>query len=67
MSGRVIVVGDSLVRGTDSSHISRMARCLIGAIKNLSEWLHGILNREGKQPDVVVHVGINDMCVRRDA
>jgi len=63
--GRAIVIGDSIVRGIDRRFCgrkreSRMVCCLPGArVKDVSERLQGILEGEGEQPVVVVHIGTN--------
>ena len=64
--------GDSIVRGIDR-HLCRRKRdsgmvcCLPGArVKDVSERLQGILEGEGEQPAVVVHIGTNDIGKKRD-
>ncbi|XP_059810226.1 uncharacterized protein LOC132383348 [Hypanus sabinus] len=70
-SGRAVVVGDSIVRGTERGFCSnrrglRMVCCLPGArIQDITDRLQGILKGEGEQPEVVVHVGINDIGKKR--
>ncbi|XP_078264753.1 uncharacterized protein LOC144598479 [Rhinoraja longicauda] len=70
-SGRAMVVGDSIVRGTDSRFCGgrrdlRMVCCLPGArVQDITGRLHNILAREGDQPEVVVHVGTTDVGRKR--
>ncbi|XP_078253188.1 uncharacterized protein LOC144592470 [Rhinoraja longicauda] len=70
-SGRAVVVGDSIVRGTDrrfcgSRRDLRMVCCLPGArVQHITDRLQKILVREGDQPEVVVHVGTNDVGRKR--
>lgn len=43
-----------------------MVCCLLGArVQDLSERLHGILEREGEQPEVVGNDGTNDIGRKR--
>eukprot|EP00061_Rhincodon_typus_P014699 g41903.t1 len=61
------IVGDSIVRGTDRNFCgrerdSRMMCCLISAkILDVFERVQDILKREGKEPEVIVHIGTNDI------
>ena len=65
-SGRAIVIGDSIVRGKDRRFCgrkrdSRMVCRLPGTrIRDVTEWLQNILEGEGEQPAVVVHIGTNE-------
>ncbi|XP_051897466.1 40S ribosomal protein S24 isoform X2 [Pristis pectinata] len=69
---RAVVIGDSKVRETDtrfcgSEHKSRMVCCLPGArVRDVTDRVHRILEREGEQPEVVVHVGTNDIGRKGD-
>lgn len=71
-SGRAIVIGDSLVRGIDrrfcgSKRDSRMVCCLPDAkVRDVSDRVFRILKGEGKQSQVVVHIGTNDIGKKRD-
>ena len=62
-SKRAVVIGDSLVRGTDRrfrgrNRDSRMVVCLPGArVEDVSERLQDILKGEGEQPEVIGHIG----------
>ena len=62
-----VVIGDSMVRGTDRRFCgrdrdSRMVCCLPGArVRDVSDRVHSVLKWEGDQPDVVVHIGTNDV------
>ncbi|XP_069750301.1 uncharacterized protein [Narcine bancroftii] len=62
-----VVIGDSIVRNTDRrfcepDRYARMVCCLPGArVRDISNRVQGILKGEGKQPDVLVHVGTNDI------
>ncbi|XP_059830283.1 uncharacterized protein LOC132396611 [Hypanus sabinus] len=64
---RAVVIGDSIVRGADGRFCgedleSRMVCCLPGAgVRDISDRVQVILKREGKSPDVVVHLGTNDV------
>ena len=64
---QVVVVGDSIIRGIDSilckpDRESRMVCCLPGArVRDISDRLERILEREGEDPVVVVHVGTNNI------
>ncbi|XP_059824367.1 hydroxyacid oxidase 2 isoform X1 [Hypanus sabinus] len=64
---RAIVLGDSIVRGADrrfcgADRESRMVCCLPGArVWDISDRVQAILESEGMNPDVVVHVGTNDV------
>ena len=64
---RTIVIGDSIVRGTDrrfcgADRESRMVVCLPGArVRDISDRIQGILKWEGEEPEVVVHIGTNDI------
>ena len=70
--GRAIVIGDSIVRGIDRRFCgrkrdSRMVCCLPGAkVRDVTERLQNILEGEGEQPVVVVHIGTNDIGKKRD-
>ena len=69
---RAIVIGDSIVRGSDwrfcgRSRETRMVVCLPGArVSDVSERVEKILKREGEEPDVVVHIGTNDIGRKRE-
>eukprot|EP00061_Rhincodon_typus_P003488 g20215.t1 len=69
---RAIVIGDSMVRGTDRRFFgpeqdSRMICCLPGArVRDVSDRVYRILKGEGEQPEVMVHVGTNDIAGKRD-
>ncbi|XP_062894515.1 V-set and immunoglobulin domain-containing protein 10-like 2 [Mobula hypostoma] len=69
---RAVVIGDSVVRGADRRFCgrekdTRMVCCLPDArVQDVSDWVHDILVREGKQPEVVIHVGTNDIGRKRD-
>ncbi|XP_062909111.1 uncharacterized protein LOC134349138 [Mobula hypostoma] len=62
-----MVVGDSIVRGTERGFCGnrrdlRMVCCLPGArIQDVTDRVQGILKSEGEDPEVVVHVGTNDV------
>ena len=62
-----MVIGDSIVRGIDRHFCGlkqdcRMVCCLPGArVKNVLEQVQDILEGEGEQPVVVVHIGTNDI------
>ena len=64
---RAIVIGDSIVRGSDrrfcgGDRESRMVVCLPGArVRDVSDRVQDILKWEGKEPEVVVHIGTNDI------
>lgn len=64
---QVVVIGDSIIRGIDSilckpDRESRMVCCLPGArVQDISDRLERILEREGEDPVVVVHVGTNNI------
>ncbi|XP_055522044.1 uncharacterized protein LOC129716197 isoform X1 [Leucoraja erinacea] len=66
-AGKAIVVGDSIVRGTDRGFCgnrrdARMVCCLPGArIQDVTDRVQKILKGEGEHPEVVVHVGTNDV------
>ncbi|XP_055498906.1 uncharacterized protein LOC129701618 [Leucoraja erinacea] len=66
-AGKAIVVGDSIVRGTDRGFCgnrqdARIVCCLPGArIQDVTDRVQKILKGEGEHPEVVVHVGINDV------
>ena len=61
-----------LIRGTDRSFCgrvrdSRIVCCLPGArVKDISERFQDILKGEGEQPEVVVHIGTNNIGRKRD-
>lgn len=67
-----VVIGDSIVRGTDKRFCepdkdTRMVCCLPGArVRDVSDRVQSILRREGEQPEVLVHVGTNDMDRKRE-
>lgn len=69
---RALVIGDSIVRGTDrrfcgNERDSRLVCCLPGArVRDVSDRVFGILKGEGEQPQVVVHIGTNDIGRKRD-
>ncbi|XP_072125340.1 transmembrane protein 204 isoform X5 [Mobula birostris] len=69
---RAVVIGDSIVRGADRRFCgrekdTRMVCCLPGArVRDVSDRVHDILVREGKQPEVVIHVGTNNIGRKRD-
>eukprot|EP00061_Rhincodon_typus_P004678 g23167.t1 len=71
-SDRAILMGDSIVRGTDRRFCgrrrdTRMVHCLLVArVKDVSEQLQNILTGKGEQPDVIVHIGTNDIGRQRD-
>ena len=62
-----VVIGDSIVRGADrrfcgDDRESRMVCCFPGAgVRDITDRVQVILEREGENPDVVVHVGTNDV------
>ncbi|XP_072928743.1 uncharacterized protein [Hemitrygon akajei] len=64
---RAVVIGYSIVRGADrrfcgEDRESWMVCCFPGArVRDISDRVQVILEREGKNPDVVVHVGTNDV------
>ena len=64
---RAVVIGDSIVRGADRRFCGRekdthMICCLPGArVRDVSDQVHDILVREGKQPEVVIDVGANNI------
>ncbi|XP_060129222.1 uncharacterized protein LOC132591937 [Zootoca vivipara] len=66
MKRRVVVIGDSLLRGTEAvicgpDKMSREVCCLPGAkIKDVTERLQGIIKPTDKYPFLLVHVGTND-------
>ncbi|MBY9153034.1 SGNH/GDSL hydrolase family protein [Pseudomonas aeruginosa] len=66
-SGRALVIGDSIVRSTDRRFCgrrrdTRMVCCLPGArVHDVSDRVFRILKGEGEQPEVVVHIGTNDV------
>ena len=69
---RALVIGDSIVRGTDrrfcgNERDSRLVCCLPGArVRDVSDRVFGILKGEGEQPQVVVHIGTNNIGKKRD-
>ena len=71
-SRRAIVIGDSIVRGTDrrfcgSERDSRMVCCLPGArVRDVSDRVFRSLKGDGEQSQVVVHIGTNYIGKRRD-
>ncbi|XP_072352062.1 uncharacterized protein [Scyliorhinus torazame] len=64
---QIVVVGDSIIRGIDSilceqDKESRVVCCLPGArVRDISNRLERILEREREDPVVVVHVGTNNI------
>ena len=64
---RALVLGDSIVRGADrrfcgADRESRMVCCLPGArVRDISNGVQAILEKEGMNPDVVLHVGTHDV------
>ncbi|XP_072405191.1 uncharacterized protein [Chiloscyllium punctatum] len=70
-SHRAVVIGDSIVRGTDrgfcgSRRDLRMVCCFPGArVKDIADRVQDILKDEGEEPEVVVHVGTNDVGKKR--
>eukprot|EP00061_Rhincodon_typus_P012548 g38348.t1 len=64
---QVVVVGDSIIRGTDSilckqDRESRMVCCLPGArVRDISDQIETILEWEGEDPVVMVHAGTNNI------
>lgn len=68
---RAIVIGDSIVRGTDrrfcgGDRDSRLVCCLPGArVRDVSDRVFRVLKGEGEQPQVVVHIGTNDIGRKR--
>eukprot|EP00061_Rhincodon_typus_P007938 g30107.t1 len=71
-SDRAILIGDSIVRGTDRKFCgrrteARMVCCLPRArVKDVSERLQNILKVFGKLPEAIVHIRINDVARQRD-
>ncbi|XP_062887003.1 uncharacterized protein LOC134336606 [Mobula hypostoma] len=69
---RAVVIGDSILREADRRFCgrekdTRMVCCLPGArVRDVSDRVHDILVQEGKQPEVVIHVGTNDIGTKRD-
>ena len=69
---RVLVIGDSMVKGTDrrfcgKERDSRLVCCLPGArVNDVSDRVFDILKGEGNQPQVVVHVGTHDIGRKKD-
>ena len=69
---RAVVIGDSIVRGSDRrfcgrSQETRMVVCLPGArVWDVSERVQDILKWEGEEPEVVVHIGTNDIGRKRE-
>jgi len=69
---RAIVMGNSIVRGTDRWICGRerdyqMVCCLPGArVHDISDRVFRILKGAGEQPEVVVHIGTNDIGKKRD-
>lgn len=67
-----VVIGDSIVRGTDRrfcepDRYTRMVCCLPGArVRDVSNRVQSILRGEGEQPDVLIHVGTNDIDKKRE-
>ena len=67
-----VLIGDSLVRGTDRrfcgrNRDTRWVCCLPGArVSDVSERISQVLKGEGEQPQVVVHIGTNDLGRKRD-
>eukprot|EP00061_Rhincodon_typus_P009532 g33110.t1 len=64
---QVVVVGDSIIMGIDGilckhDQESHMVCCVPGArLRDISDWLERILEREGEDPAVVVHIGTNNI------
>ena len=62
-----MVIGDSAVKGIDRHFYGlkrdcRMVCCLPRAgVKNVLEQVQDVLEGEGEQPVVVVHIGTNDI------
>uniref|UniRef100_A0A3B3SWT8 SGNH hydrolase-type esterase domain-containing protein n=1 Tax=Paramormyrops kingsleyae TaxID=1676925 RepID=A0A3B3SWT8_9TELE len=73
MNRKVVVVGDSVIRGVDSyvctrDRGSRMVSCLPGAqVGDLLNRVDRLLAPPGVDPVVVVHVGTNDIGKGRKA
>ncbi|XP_055498195.1 uncharacterized protein LOC129701166 [Leucoraja erinacea] len=70
---RTIVIWDSIVRGLDRRFCgrrqeTRMVVCLPGTrVRDVSERVQDILKWEGEEPEVVVHIGTNDIGRKREA
>ncbi|XP_059806258.1 uncharacterized protein LOC132381084 isoform X2 [Hypanus sabinus] len=66
-----VVIADSVVRGTDRQFCgcrkeTQMVICLPGArVRDVSDRVHNILKWEGEQPEVMVHIGTNDIVLVR--
>lgn len=63
---RLLVLGDSIIRNTErwicDAHDNRVVSCLPGAkVADITRNLDSLLERTGKEPVVVVHVGTNDV------
>jgi len=71
-STSAIVIEDPVARGTDRRFCgrerdSRMVCCLPGArVQDVSERAESILKGEREQPEVVEHVGPNDIGMKSD-
>ncbi|XP_062896362.1 uncharacterized protein LOC134342314 [Mobula hypostoma] len=69
---RAVVIGDSIVRGSNRrfcgrSPETRMVVCLPGArVWDISDRVQDILKWEGEEPEVLVHIGTNDIGRKRD-
>ncbi|XP_055521107.1 uncharacterized protein LOC129715270 [Leucoraja erinacea] len=69
---RAIVIGDSILRGSDRrfcgrSQETRMVVCLPSArVSDVSQRVQDILKSEGEEPEVVVHIGTNDIGKKRE-
>ncbi|XP_055508716.1 uncharacterized protein LOC129707614 [Leucoraja erinacea] len=69
---RAIEIGDSIVRGSDRrfcgrSRETRMVVCLPGAkVSDVSQRIQDIQKSEGEEPEVVVHIGTNDIGKKRE-
>ncbi|XP_059499497.1 uncharacterized protein LOC132207556 [Stegostoma tigrinum] len=68
---KVLVVGDSIVRGIDrrfcgQDRDSRKVCCLPGArVRDVSDRVYKVLKGEGEQPEIVLHIGTNDIARNR--
>ena len=64
---RAIVIGDSTVRGSDWRFCGRSRETrMIARVSDVSERVEKILKREGEEPNVVVHIGTNDIGRKRE-
>jgi len=72
VKSRALVIRDSIVRDTDrrfcgSERESRLVCCLPGVrVSDVSDRVLWVLQAEGEQPQVVVHIGTNDIDRKRD-